>query len=242
MKEETRGLFLAVILSVIAILVTNYLFPKAPAAPQQKEPEIIAAAEPLTEETGKIVIDETPLTTAEAVASEKRIKFANADIHGSIRLKGARFDELYLSKYKTGLEKDSPDIELLSPSRTATPYYAEFGWLSNDHNLKLPDSATVWKAKTGELTPENPLVLEYNNGQGLRFIRKISLDKNYMFNIEQSVENNTGKNISLFPYGLISRTIDNNKESDSAVVHEGMLGVIDSSLKETKYASLKKKG
>ena len=243
MKEETRGLFLAVVLSVIAILVTNYLFPKAPAAPQpQQEPEIVASAEPLTEETGKIIVDETPLTTAEAVASEKRIKFANTDIHGSIRLKGARFDELYLSKYKTGLEKDSPDIELLSPSRTATPYYAEFGWLSNDHNLKLPDGSTVWQAKTGKLTPENPLVLEYNNGQGLRFIRKISLDKNYMFNIEQSVENNTAKSVSLFPYGLISRNVNSEKDSKSAVVHEGMLGVIDSSLKETKYASLKKKG
>ena len=32
MKEETRGLFLAVILSVIAIFVTNYLFPTTPAA------------------------------------------------------------------------------------------------------------------------------------------------------------------------------------------------------------------
>ena len=241
MKEETRGLFLAVILSVIAILVTNYLFPKTPAAPQQKEPEVIAAAEPLTEEPDKIIIDETPLTTAEAVASEKRIKFANTDIHGSIRLKGARFDELYLSKYKVGIEKESPDIELLSPSRTAAPYYAEFGWLSNDRGLNLPDSSTDWKVKTGELTPENPLVLEYNNGQGLRFIRKISLDKNYMFNIEQSVENNTAKSISLFPYGLINRTV-NNKDSNSAAVHEGMLGVIDSSLKETKYTSLKKKG
>ena len=242
MKEETRGLFLAVILSVIAILVTNYLFPKAPAAPQpQQEPEIAASAELQTEDAGKIIVDETPLTTAEAVASEKRIKFANTDIHGSIRLKGARFDELYLSKYKTGLEKDSPDIELLSPSRTAAPYYAEFGWLSNDRNLKLPDGSTVWQAKTGELTPENPLVLEYNNGQGLRFIRKISLDKNYMFNIEQSIENNTAKSVSLFPYGLISRTVNNGKDSDSAVVHEGMLGVIDSSLKEKNILRSRKK-
>ena len=245
MKEETRGLFLAVILSVIAIFVTNYLFPTTPAAPQNKaEPEIITANESPTasQNEGKIIIDEKPLTTAEAVASEKRIKFSNDAVHGSIRLKGARFDELYLSKYKTGLEKDSPDVELLSPARTIEPYYAEFGWLSNDRNLKLPDNSTEWHAKTKELTPETPLVLEYNNGQGLRFIRKISLDKNYMFNIEQSVENNTGKEISLYPYGLISRTIDQNKNSQNAVVHEGMLGVIDSSLKEIKYSSLKKQG
>lgn len=245
MKEETRGLFLAVILSVIAIFVTNYLFPTTPAAPQSEtEPEIIAANESsaASQDENKIIIDEKPLTTAEVVTSEKRIKFSNDSVYGSIRLKGARFDELYLSKYKTGLEKNSPDIELLSPARTIEPYYAEFGWLSNDRNLKLPDNSTEWHAKTKELTPETPLVLEYNNGQGLRFIRKISLDKNYMFNIEQSVENNTGKEISLYPYGLISRTIDQNKNSQNAVVHEGMLGVIDSSLKEIKYSSLKKQG
>ena len=140
MKEETRGLFLAVILSVIAIFVTNYLFPTTPAAPQsEKEPEIIAANESsaASQDENKIIIDEKPLTTAEVVTSEKRIKFSNDSVYGSIRLKGARFDELYLSKYKTGLEKDSPDVELLSPARTIEPYYAEFGWLSNDRNLKL---------------------------------------------------------------------------------------------------------
>ena len=103
----------------------------------------------------------------------------------------------------------------------------------------MPNSETIWKSKGQELTPKTPLVLEWNNGQGLKFIRKISLDKNYLFTISDTVENNTAQNISLYPYGLISRSGPDEK-SQSNVVHEGMSGVIDGSLKEEKFSSLKK--
>lgn len=69
----------------------------------------------------------------------------------------------------------------------------------------MPDHNTVWTVRGGELTPETPVVLEWNNGQGLKFIRKISLDADYMFNIQQDVENDTGRTVTLYPYGLINR-------------------------------------
>ena len=76
-------------------------------------------------------------------------------------------------------------------------------------------------------------------GKGLKFIRKISIDDNYMFKIEQIVENNTNKDISLHPYGLINRK-PQSTENATKVVHEGMVGVIDSTLKEIKFNDLKK--
>ena len=243
MREETRGLYLAVILSIAVIFITNYFFPGEkkviPTSADSLQLEQTLADAPNRE---KIVIDEKPLTTEEALAKDKRITFNNANIHGSLRLKGARFDELYLSKYKTDLSENSADVELLAPSQTTLPYYAEFGWLSNDKNIKLPNAQTLWTAKTQELSPTSPLVLEWNSGQGLRFIRKISLDEHYLFNIEQSVENNSGKEVTLYPYGLINRTIDPNTSSQSTVVHEGMLGVVNSTLKEIKYKALEDKG
>lgn len=238
MKEETKGLFLAIALSIAAIMAVNFLFPpKKPA-----EPQTPVAVETSLEQKAPVAqeiinVDETPLTTAEAAAKDARISIRNGDLHGSLRLKGARIDELYLSKYKQTLDPDSPDVELLSPSHTENPYYAEFGWLSSDNSIKLPDSNTIWKARGTELAPETPLILEWNNGQGLRFIRRISIDNNYLFTIEQSVENNGGKNITLYPYGLINRSIHG--AASGGVVHEGMLGVINSALKEIKYTSIK---
>ena len=239
MKEETRGLFFAIILSIIAIFITNWLFPATPENTNQ-EIDIEATAIPHSDKDISTSADsaaKAPISTAAALAQDRRIPISNTDINGSIRLKGARFDEIKLRKYHTDINENSPEVELLTPSQTATPYYAEFGWLSSDKKIKLPDGNTIWTAKSSELTPQTPLVLEWNNGQGLRFIRKISLDNNYMFTIEQNVENNTGSNIALYPYGLINRNISN-FENSASVVHEGMIGFLDSSLEEVKYSKL----
>lgn len=242
MKEETKGLYLAIVLSTIAILAVNWIWPanNAPVSIAEKDEEKVAAAEPAPasiplEDSSELY---TPagreiMPVAEALRADKRVDIANAKIVGSLRLKGARFDDLYLTNYKQTLAEDSPDVELLAPAATQSPYYAEFGWLSNNQNTKLPNSQTLWHAIGGKLTPESPLTLEWSNGQGLKFVRKISIDKDYMFHLEQIVENNSGKTVTLYPYGLINRVYSPEK-SASAVVHEGLIGVMDSNLREFK--------
>lgn len=244
MREEMRGLFLAIVLSIVAIFITNRFFPgkTVPAAAPAVTEEAPLPQTPLPQE--KIKADEliAAADTAEIMASaeavqDSRIHIKNASLTGSIRVKGARFDNLLLEKYKQTLEIDSPDVELFAPAKTAAPYYAEFGWLSSDSSLRMPDHNTVWTVRGGELTPETPVVLEWNNGQGLKFIRKISLDADYMFNIQQDVENDTGRTVTLYPYGLINRKTENANPSAS-VVHEGLIGVVDNNLKEIKYKDL----
>ncbi len=240
-----RGLFLAIVLSIVAIFITNRFFPgkTVPAAAPAVTEEAPLPQTPLPQE--KIKTDEfiaaadtaEIMASAEAVRQDSRIHIKNASLTGSIRVKGARFDNLLLEKYKQTLENDSPDVELFAPAKTAAPYYAEFGWLSSDSSLRMPDHNTVWTVRGGELTPETPVVLEWNNGQGLKFIRKISLDADYMFNIQQDVENDTGRTITLYPYGLINRKTENANPSAS-VVHEGLIGVVDNNLKEIKYKDL----
>ncbi len=232
-----KGLYAAIILSIAVIFATNWLFPKkqAPANTARTTEIVQEKALPAAEET----LPEKFLETSDAVKNDKRVNISNNVLRGSIRLKGARFDELYLTKYKQTLAANSADVELLAPAGTRSPYYAEFGWISTDDQLRLPNANTNWTLKGGELTPQTPVVLEWNNGQGLKFVRKISLDEHYMFNIEQIVENNSGKSITLYPYGLINRGHDE-KKSAASVVHEGMSGVLDSTLKEIKFSSLKK--
>lgn len=236
MKEETKGLYLAILLSTIAIIAFNWIWP----APQPETPTEISdkpaieekiAGAPIDNEdslyspTGRDIMD-----VADALAKDRRLVINNDKIQGSLRLKGTRFDDINLSKYKLNLEENSPNITLLQPSNTIAPYYAEFGWLSGE-NIKLPDNNTIWQAFGDKLTPQTPILLEWNNGQGLKFSRKISVDENYMFTIEQTIENKSGKSITVYPYGLINKVYKPD-DTGSKVVHEGMLGVLDSSLKE----------
>ena len=60
----------------------------------------------------------------EVVNSTNRVLFKqfNRRINKS---QGAILDDLILSKYKTSLEDDSDNIQLLLPDGTANPYYIE---------------------------------------------------------------------------------------------------------------------
>lgn len=238
MKDDLKGLYLAVISALVIIFVTNAIFPKKEIKTQTPAPEAVVQSEEIPQDEKTVTFDETPLDKSSVLSQDKRIKISTPSLFGSIRVKGGRLDDLYLAKYKQTLENDSPDVELFSPAKTQNPYYAEFGWLATEPNIKLPDSKTIWTVKGSELTPSTPLILEWNNGQGLKFIRKIAVDENYMFKIDQAVENNTGSKITLYPYGLIKRGI-NPDNVKSGVIHEGLIGVVDSNLKEIKYNKLK---
>ncbi|MBE6458932.1 MAG: membrane protein insertase YidC [Alphaproteobacteria bacterium] len=235
MKEDMKGLYAAILLSMVVIFATNWLFPKNPA--RQEVSDTPAKIE-VTTEVAQNPLTETAPNTEAILKADKRISIVNDAVRGSIRIKGARLDELYLNKYNQTMDIDSPNVELLTPAQSKAPYYAEFGFIDAENKLRLPNSETLWQIKGGKLTPQTPVVLEWDNGQGIKFIRKISIDNNYMFKIYQSVENNSKQKISLYPYGLINKTHIEGEKSTS-VVHEGMNGVLDTTLKEIKYSSLK---
>ena len=241
MKEEVKGLYWAILLSAVAILAVNWIWPAQEVVVEEKpvaeiKAEVKEAAAPKADDDLYSPSNRKVEDVDVALKQDKRIVLKNDKISGSIRIKGSRFDNINLSNYKKTLEENSPSVELLTPYGTISPYYAEFGWLATDPAIKLPDSDTMWKVIGKELTPDNPLTLEWNNGSGIKFVRRISIDKNYMFSIEQIVENSSGKNVKLYPYGMVNRVYTTN--SNSAVVHEGMLGVVDGSLREFKPKDL----
>lgn len=237
MKEETKGLYAAVLLSILIIFAVNHFLP----ADKKDDTHLTTTPEVTATETVQNRAESNAPQPEADPANDLRAAINTPRLNGSIRLKGARFDELNLSKYKQTQEPDSPDVELLYPAGTADAYFAELGWLSSDPALKLPGAETIWTVKGGELTPETPLTLEWNNGAGLKFIRTISVDDNYLFNVTQIVENNTSAPVVLYPYGLISKTHNPDKKDGSAVVHQGFSGVIDDSLEELKYSDVKEK-
>ena len=106
-----------------------------------------------------------------AIAASPRVKIDTPGLIGTISLKGARIDDLSLVKFRETVDPSSPAIELFSPSGTAAPYYAEFGWVAASGSAtKIPDQNTVWQQEgSGSLTPSSPITLKYDNGDGLTF-------------------------------------------------------------------------
>jgi len=182
----------------------------------------------------------TPQARAALIAAGKRVRIASDRLTGSIALKGARIDDLSLSHYRETVDPQSPPIVLLSPSGSRDPFYAEFGWVgASGASVRLPTADTEWTQDgSGDLTPEHPVTLSWDNGAGLVFHRTIAVDDKYLFTVRDSVTNNTGEPVTLYPYGLISRH-GLPETSGYYILHEGLVGVMgDQGLQEETYKKM----
>src|SRR2546430_6126093 len=175
-----------------------------------------------------------------AIASTPRVKIDTPRVTGSISLKGARIDDLSLMQFRETVDPSSPPIVLYSPSGTANPYYAEFGWVpAAGSTIKLPDRDTLWQQEgTGSLTPSSPLTLKYDNGDGLTFRRTIAIDDRYLFSIKDDVTNVGNAPVTLYPFALISRH-GTPQVAGYYILHEGLIGYLgDQGLQEYGYKKI----
>src|SRR3954453_15571138 len=140
-----------------------------------------------------------------AIAATPRVKIDTPRMIGSISLKGARIDDLALVKFRETVDPTSPAVVLYSPSNTASPYYAEFGWVpASGSTARIPDRDTMWQQEgSGDLSPSNPVTLKYDNGEGLTFKRTIAIDDRYLFTIKDDVSNVGTAPVTLYPFALI---------------------------------------
>ncbi|MEP9368579.1 membrane protein insertase YidC [Xanthobacter sp. VNH20] len=180
------------------------------------------------------------LTREQALALSPRVAIETPRVKGSISLKGGRADDISLAEYHETVDPSSPIIVLLSPSGAPNPFYAEFGWTSAPGaSVALPGPDTVWTAPAGAtLTPNTPLVLTYDNGQGLIFKRTFTIDEFYMFTVKDEVVNNAATAVTLYPYALVSRHGIPHTQG-FYILHEGLIGVLgDAGLQEVTYAKM----
>ena len=177
----------------------------------------------------------TGITREDALKKAPRLRIDTPRLRGSISLIGARVDDLTLKDYQVDLDEESAEIDLLQPVHSDKPYYVEFGWLGND--IKLPTRKTVWTPNGRTLTPDTPITLSWENGEGLLFEQVYRIDENYLVTVTQRGKNKGTKDVSVSPYGLVSRT----SRPDILgfyILHEGPLGVFDQTLKEVDYDDL----
>jgi YidC/Oxa1 family membrane protein insertase len=257
--DQNKNLILAVALSMLVIIGWSVLFPP-PETPQDapstqtSAPQNAQATQPGTP-SGTPVADTatgtatTPPASAAsgndaiaALESAPRIAIDTPKLKGALSLLGGRIDELSLENYKESLDEGAPDYALLKPQNDQHAYYALFGWapgsgLSAD---AVPGPQTLWTTQdTSPLTPDHPVTLNWDNGQGLTFHRTISVDDEYMFTITQSVTNNSSNAVSMAPYGIITRHGLPEGMLNRYIVHEGLVGMHDGELTEVKYKKMK---
>ena len=181
------------------------------------------------------------LTREQRLAVSPRLAIKSDKLNGSIALKGLRFDDLTLAKYKVSLDKDSKDVTLLTPNGDAEAYFAQSGWVASDGKTKVPDAKSLWKADKTTLNAGETTNLRWDNGEGITFITTIALDADYMFSIKQSVENHSASEIRVTPYAYINRTYQETKKG-ALISHEGPLGVLQGAIDEIDYKDLRDKG
>ncbi len=191
--------------------------------------------QPVTEMASGVTASRTSV-----LAQTQRVPINSPKLTGSINLAGGRIDDLLLRAYYETVEPGSPNIVLFSPSGSPHPYYGEYRWLVNaESGVKPPGKDTLWRLESGdELAPGSPVVLRYDAEGGVVFRIKYAVDENYLFSIEQSVENLSTASVSVAPYGVISRH-ETPPLTGFYILHEGLIGYLDETLQEIDYEDIK---
>jgi len=238
---DFKNVLIAIILSTLVLVIWATLFEPPPIEQKIVDQQVTteSADDVSSPSLENIEIDKSALRS-EIINKGKRINVENSNIKGSISLEGGIIDDITFKNYKEKLN-DEKKVVFLNPKNYEKGYYIETGWASSSNaNLKLPVDSTVWKIKGNDaLTPGSPVVLEWDNTEGLIFTKKIELDEKFLFKITQSIKNTTNESLKFYPYAQITR----NYKPDVTpiyILHEGFIGVFDEELKEEDYKDIDK--
>ncbi|MCL4674889.1 MAG: membrane protein insertase YidC [Pararhodobacter sp.] len=238
MDDQTKNLILAFALSLAVIMGWFALFPPAQVDPADSVAQSDLLPPPPDAQIG------TPVeTTAAPLTQTVRVTIDTPRLVGSIAMTGGRFDDLQLRDYRETVDAESDMVHLLNPvGGDRHPYYALYGWSPRgelDYD-QVPGPNTVW-AQVGDnsLTPDSPITLHWDNGAGLVFTRVISVDDDYAFTINQTVENTGETAVSLDPYGILAQHGLPGDLQSFFISHEGLVQMADGSLFEDGYSDMR---
>jgi len=238
-KDNARNTMVFTVVAV-ALMLVYQIFVLGPIS-QRREAEArakaaaasIAAPIPGAQATSRFV------TRSEALAQSPRVPIDTPALEGSIALKGGRIDDLFLKDYRETLAKNSPPVELFRPEGAKDAYFFQSGWTGP---INGPSPTALWTLAAGAvLSPGHPVTLSWDNGQGLKFTRTISVDERYMFTVVNQVVNGSPAPVQLAPYASVQRQGTPNL-TPNWLVNEGAVGSLGGVLKQIPFKKWKKDG
>jgi YidC/Oxa1 family membrane protein insertase len=229
---DQKRLLLALTLSFGILLAFTFVQEKYFPHPAQPQEQAAAPA--------GAVATAGSVATAAAPAAGPRLAVDAPLMQGSIGLTGAVFDDVVLKSYHETTAPDSPLVQVMGRRGGDKPSYAQFGWTA-PAGVNVPGDATAWTASAPQLTPQTPVTLSWDNGQGLVFQLLLSVDDKYMFTVRQNVINNGTAPVQLYPWSRVVRDYKP-QEPGNWVLFDGPLGVFDGTLKQMGYGALKDDG
>ena len=247
MNPDTRNMIAAASLSMLVLVGWQLYFVEPELEAQrdaynatQQANDLPSASPEATSTTTTSVSSASALGTNVARPSDDatRISISTPLVSGSLTTKGARIDDVTLTAYQETLDEDAANITLLRKISDSQPYFAEFGWIGDNTNITLPNAETIWSASSEMLTTDNDVTLTYDNGEGLVFTRTLSIDDQYMITVRDDVTSSYDESVRLLPYGLIRR-FGTPQTTGIYILHEGPIGVVDTTLKEEGYDDLR---
>jgi YidC/Oxa1 family membrane protein insertase len=237
---ESKNVIAAISLSAAVIILYSLFFQPDPEAIKQN----LTDQKKIETNTDTPSLDKdenfTKLSRKDSLKENTRVKFENNSVVGSISLKGAAIDDLTFKEYNIELNGNDK-VTLLSPRNVEDGYLIESGFVSTNKNIDIPDASSVWEVSGNKkLTNNNPIKLIWNNSQGIRFEKHISLDNQFLFTVKEKIINTSDKSYNFYSYGQIIR----NKLPEISgfyILHEGFLSVLDDQLIEEDYDDIQEK-
>ncbi|KAF0117870.1 MAG: preprotein translocase subunit YidC [Hyphomonadaceae bacterium] len=244
-QPDTKNFLIAIIIS-LAILFgfqTFWVEPQSKALLAQQKAASPAA--PTTPSTNSALpaapaATSAPVSRTQALALSQRITIETSKVKGSLSTFGGRLDDINLKDHRLTIDPNSPNIELLSPQASGRGYFAFFGWAADGYTGAIPGPDSIWNLVSGTaLAPNSPIVLEFDNGQGLKFSRKIEVDNEYLFTYTDTVTNTSAAAVNLKPYGAVRRYYAP-EIIKGAASYEGAVGILDGKLTRLRYREMDK--
>ena len=239
---DNRNVFVAIALSMSVLLFWAAFFetPRPVEKDQIQNQDKVKTENSITPNINEI-IKLKEISREEAIKKSKRISIENENVIGSLSLSGGLIDDISFKKHKQDL-KNNENVQFLNPSEIENGFFVETGWTSINNKIKVPSRDSLWSVKGNSVLKNNqPVTLEWNNGEGILFKKKIDLDEKYLFKITQIIQNNTKQTIELYPYAQITRNKIPDDIQNFYISHEGFIGVFDEELKEDDYDDIKEK-
>ena len=225
--NENKNLILAIALSALVLLGWGLLserFLPANPPPKVENGKVQPNPQPQSTSQGAPVAGAaTRLRDRSAVLRETpRVRIQTPSLQGSINLKGARIDDLWMLKHHVTYSEESSPVALLNPQGTAASSFVGFGW----NGPNAPDANAIWTASAPVLSPGKPITLSWTSPTGAIYQLIVSVDDLYLFSVEQRVSNPTAQPIQVEPYSFTSRA-GRSADMSQWTVHVGPISVRD---------------